>query len=225
MKPSSILLTALLALILVVTIGANLILKAEYDKLDKNDALAGHRKEALPAFNHIKLEGDAFGVTQIQPGKTHELRIMPEAKYLSWKMKSDTIIFTYHRDWPKDDIPAEYALRGIPSFYIMSPKLAGLKAQDVICKVANWDSDQLSVDITDGAVLFSGNEFRNLQLSQKGTAWTKIDEKNKLGEVFVEVKQNSTFGIEKDVISSFKMKVDSSAHINLPGSLIDKSVL
>ncbi|KAA0989309.1 hypothetical protein [Dyadobacter aurulentus] len=225
MKPSNILLTALLALILIVTVGANFILKAEYDKLDKKDPLAGHRREALPAFNHIRLEGKAFGVTQIQPGKTHELRIMPDARYLSWKMSADTIVFTYHRDWPKDDIPAEYVLRGIPSFYIISPKLAGLEVHDVICKVVNWNSDELSVDLTDGAILFSGNELRNLKLNGKGTSWTKIDERNTLGEVSAEVKQTSTFSIEKDVIGSFKMKLDSSAHINLPGSLIQKSIL
>jgi hypothetical protein len=225
MKPSNILLTCLLALILFVTVGANFVLKAEYDKIDKADPLAGYRKEALPAFNYIKLEGQAFGVTQIQPAKNHELRIVTDPKYLTWKMSADTIVFTYHRDWPKEDMPAEYALRAIPSFYITAPNVAGIESHDVVCKVTNWKSDQLAINQTDGAILFSANKIEHLQMDLKGAGLTKIDSTNAIGKAGAQVKQNSTFNIEKNVIKSLEMKLDSSAHISLPGSLINKSVL
>ncbi|WP_031525445.1 hypothetical protein [Dyadobacter crusticola] len=225
MKPSNILITCLLVLILLVTVGANFVLKAEYDKIDKTDPLAGYRNEALPAFKYIILEGLAFGVTQIRPAKNHELRTIADPKYLTWKMSADTIVFTYHRDWAKENMPTEYALRAIPSFYITAPNLAGIESRDVICKVTDWKSDHLVINQTDGAILFSANKIEHLQLDLKGAGLTKIDSTNEIGKAGAQVKQSSTFNIEKNVIKSLEMKLDSSAHISLPGSLINKSAL
>ncbi|NIJ52138.1 hypothetical protein [Dyadobacter arcticus] len=222
MKRSNIVLIGLFALILIVTVGSNLILKAEYEKMDKTNPLASYTKVTLPAFRYLKLDGKAFAVTQIQPGKNHELRVIAEPQYLKWKLEGDTLHFTYLRDWQKNDMPKEFELRATPTFYIMAPSLDGIVSDGVVLKVNNWDIKKMSVQLNGGAIQFSENKIEDLKLNLNGDVLSKIDEKNSFGNASFYVYDHSTLNIDNDVFQSFEMQVDSSAHISLPGSLLKK---
>ena len=48
--------------------------------------------------------------------------------------------------------------------------------------------------------------------------------KNQIGAATIQVRDSSTLIVDKDVFKTLQIQVDSSAHLNLPGSLLKKSL-
>ncbi|GGC12708.1 hypothetical protein [Dyadobacter sediminis] len=222
MKRSNLVLSVLFALILIITVGANLILKAEYDKIDKKDPLASYSKTALPAFHYLKLNGKTFGVTQIQQGNAHELRIIADPKYFRWKVTGDTLQFTYLRDWEKNGAEKDYELRATPTFYIIAPSVTRIVSNDAILKVNGWKNKNMEIVMNGGAVEFSKNKIEDLKLHLNTDVLSKIDGGNSFGKASFKVRDNSTLIVEKNIFRTLDIKVDSTAHISLPGDLLHK---
>ena len=104
MKTSNILLTCLLAVMLLFIVGSNLVLKAEFDKIDRKDAFYGYKQETVKTFKYIKIQGKQIGITQIQPGKNYEIRFNKDRKLFDWKVIGDTLEMTYKRTWNEQPI-------------------------------------------------------------------------------------------------------------------------
>ncbi|TLV01281.1 hypothetical protein [Dyadobacter luticola] len=220
MKLSNLILTGLYSVVLLVTVGSNLILKAEYDKLDKTDALVSYRKEVLPPFHYVKLGGNTFGVTQIQPGKSHELRVIADPKLMRWKVIGDTLKITYQRDWAVNDRRKEWELGATPTFYVIAPEILGISNDDAIIKVNGWKSKAMKITQHDGAVQFSDNHIENLHLDFTSDVVGKMDPNNTFEKADFKVGPKSSLHVEKNIFGSYEMNVDSSAHVSLPGTML-----
>ena len=219
MKTSNILLITLFSLTLLVLVGSNLVLKAGYDRIDKSDPLWGYRKESPKPFKYVKLQGKAFGMTEISAGKEYKITAGPDKKYYDWKVVGDTLIFNYHRDWELSAPFSEDALGMNPNFYITAPEIKTITSQNVPVRIKNWKSGDLLINMNKGALLISNSTIDNLNTNVHSGGFVKFESSNILGNVTVQVKDSSSLKVETDIFKSFKANVDSNTHINLPGSL------
>jgi hypothetical protein len=222
MKASNIITIILLAMVFVAIVGSNLVLKAEYEKLDRKDPLAGYKKEVLKPFKYIKLQGKAFGLTEIRQGANYEIDMNSNPKHLSWEVKDDTLFVNYKRTWDEQWLNRDDKLKSVASIYIFSPQLLQITSDNVLCRVKGWKSEKLAIDQNGSLLTFTDNQISNLDLKLKAGNYTHINELNVFGKANVEVADSSSLVIEKDNMKAMTARFDSATHLTMPGSLFRK---
>jgi len=92
MKTSNRLLIALLTVTLAAILSSNLVLKAEYEKIDFKDPFYGYQTAKLPPFKVVKLSGGHAGLIQLQPGTAYEVRVSAkDSNEVKWQVRNDTL--------------------------------------------------------------------------------------------------------------------------------------
>jgi|GEM_PF-786301 len=222
MKTSNILLIGLLVVTLLFGMGSNLVLKSEFEKVNKGDTYAGYRKEPLKPFKYVSLGGKAFGYTQIEPGKDFEMRTTANPRILEWKIENDTLKLNYKKDWNDEGYGAINPFWGRPVAYILAPNLSGIESKGVRTMVSGWNSQELVLRQQGQRMLMVNNKIANLSLQIDAQGYIEINQKNKIGTANVLVKDSSNF-ITENVFKSFNIQVDSAARVSLPGNLLKKA--
>ncbi len=98
MKTSNALLIAVLVVTGLALTGFNLVLKAEYGKIDFKDPYYGYVLENLPPFKVLRLRGSYSGLAQIQQGKESQIRIREWGKKdVKWQLRGDTLEVSWHK--------------------------------------------------------------------------------------------------------------------------------
>ncbi|MCF0057103.1 GIN domain-containing protein [Dyadobacter sp. CY356] len=222
MKQSNILIIGLVAVILLFVVGLNLVLKAEYEKIDQNDPFYGYKKEVLKPFTFVKINGKQVGVTQIQPGTDFQIHYITDKKMLDWKIKGDTLELTQKA--LSDDIAnRSYDFDVKPSFYITAPELSGVDALNTTSIIKGWKTTNFSLHQNGKSTLLIENTFGNLSARISSGGYLLIQGNNKIGKSNISVRDSSELSSEKDVFGLFQVSVDSLAKIKLPGNLYKKN--
>lgn len=221
MKTSNILLTVAISLFVLVTLCSNLILKNQFDKIDKDDEFYGFARHPVPAFRHVRLQGKNFALTEIQQGSKPEIRMLTLAKFLEWKMSGDTLVVNYKPDWNPGYQPRA-SFGSLPSIYIIAPKLEGIFANNIRCAVRDYQFDNLVVEQKGDGLLFENSSAKKLTATIYDYGYLQLKPDNHFGSTDIDVRDSSTFHAEKDVFTDLKAKIDSSAFINMPGSMLRK---
>jgi hypothetical protein len=223
MKTSNILLTCLLAVTLLFIVGSNLVLKAEFDKIDRKDAFYGYKQETVKPFKYVKLQGKQIGITQIQPGTSYEIRFNKDRKLFDWKVIGDTLEMTYKRTW--NEQPNQHdKLNYKPVVYILAPQISGVTTEKTTSIVKGWKNQNMIIKQSGNVMLLTDNTIHDLSalLTQGGNM--KIDSNNRIENSITEVKDSSSFSTDKNIFKSFQAHVDSTGHISLPGDLYRKTL-
>lgn len=231
MKTSTVMLLGLFAFIVLGMVGVDLTLKSAYTSIDLTDPYRGYTRHALKPFKYVKLTGQAFGVVEIKPSDSFELReekndFFDQKILLTWEMSGDTLVIKQRMEEGAKTISSyvDGYLTRKPHLYIMAPSLAGVSSYGIVAKVTFWPAGDFSVNQVGNGILISDSRFDNLTIKASKGSYVAIDGKNRLGQVSVTVADSSRLGIQKDVIQNLSVKADSSAHIDLPGSLLRKSL-
>lgn len=219
MKTSNILLIALLAVTLLFGMGSNLVLKNEFGKINKDGLYAGFRKEPLRPFKYISLGGNAYGYTEIRPGKEFEIRTTLNPKLLEWKVAGDTLKITYKKNRNDEGYNYPNPYWGAPAVYILAPEVSYIESQNVITKVSDWNSKNLRINQQGQQMLLLNNTIHQFSAEIDHQGFLQIDRKNSIYNANVSVSDSSTFATE-NVFKSFRMQVDSAAKVSVPGSLL-----
>lgn len=228
MKTSSKLLTLLFALSLFAMIGSDLSLKAKFDKIDLKDPYSGYLKHAVKPFKYVKMTGNFFGYTQLEPGKAFEIRMTDFHNHsikpkIDWTISGDTLKIHYEINNKK--FPYNNSIyQGSPHVFIIAPQLSGIQSNGITSKIKGWKNGTMSVKQTGHGILFSDNHFEELLINLNSGGNLNIEEKNLLGNTKIIVKDTSSLTINKNVFKSFHLEVDSTAYISLPGSLFEKTI-
>jgi hypothetical protein len=223
MKTSNLLLISLLSVMLLFVVGSNLVLKAEFDKIDRKDAFYGYKQEAVKPFKYVKLQGKQIGITQIQPGNSFEIRYNTDRKLFDWKVVGDTIEMTYKRTWDEEaDQHDNFNYK--PAVYIIAPELSGLNAAKATSIVKGWKNKDLVIKQQGNSIQLTDNRINNLSVILHSGAYMKIDGKNQIEHSTAQVKDSSSLTADKNIFKSFKADVDSTGHISLPGDLYGKAI-
>lgn len=229
MKTSNLLLLALLAFIFISMIGYDLGLKKNFDRIDRTDPYYGYSHDTLPPFKYIKLTGKQFGMVQILPGKIFEMRKQdmrgfPSNPGLEWKVANDTLFIDHSLDIERYPFGNGYTFGRNTYLYIMAPALSGVQSDGIVTTVKDWKEGTLSVRQTGEAMRLMDNIFNQLILEAHAGGYVEIKGNNQIGAAMMQVRDSSTLIVEKDVFKSLQIQADSSAHLNLPGSLLKESL-
>lgn len=133
MKLSSKILLLLLVILITGMLSSNIILKKEYDKVDKSDLYWTYRKVVQKPFKYLKIKGG--NITNIAFEQSHEssVRILEEwARYHSGSIESDVkndTLFINFNFKPRDTFE-KYWMRGITAVRIFSPQLLSVDCYD-----------------------------------------------------------------------------------------------
>lgn len=227
MKNSNKLLIILLAVSLFAVIGSGFSLKARFEKLDRNDPYFSYKKESVKPFKHVKMTGNFFGYTQIQPGKTFEIRMADFRNYsikpkITWTINGDTLHVHYETSEKKSPYN-DKIYWGAPQVLIIAPQLSGVQSNGLTSKIRGWQNGTMSVNQTGYGILFSDNHFDDLFIDLKAGGNLNFEAKNLLGNTKIIVNDTSSLIVDKNIFKSFHLTVDSTAHISLPGSLFGKT--
>ena len=222
MKASNILLVLMLSMFLTAVVASDLLLKKGFDKLDKKDQYIGYKDHSVAPFHYVQLHGKHYGITEITSGEDYEIKSNLDQKNLSWKVVNDTLKVSYDKESPQGWQFTENIFYAKPAVYIFTPKLAGLESNGIICKIKGFEDEKLNVRQRGNGILLSDNHISGLDAQFSAGATVKVNGKNRFGESKVVVKDSSTFGVDEDVFESIDLNVESGAHANLPGSLLEK---
>jgi hypothetical protein len=220
MKTSNILLLVTVSLFLLVTLCSNLVLKKQFDAIDKKDLFYGFSKHPVKPFQYVKLQGNGFGLTEIRQGPTPEIRTITLDKYLQWDVVGDTLVLAYKADWNQG-----YQIKGggfgsLASIYIVTPELKGIISDNIRCKVKDYKFEDLVVRQKGDGLSISGSSIDKLTALVASNGYLKLDSKNQIGMADIEVRDSSTLSADKDMFKIFNAKIDSSAYISMPGSML-----
>lgn len=227
MKTSNKLLILLFALSIFLMIGSGFSLKAKFEKIDRKDPYFGYSSDLVKPFKYIKLTGNFFGYTQIEPGKKFEVRMSDFRSYsnrpdITWKVIGDTLNVNYKTSGQQSSYNGNIFI-GAPHVYIIAPELSGVHSIGLMSKIQGWKNGAFSVEQKGHGVLFSNNHFSDLSINVQSGGNVKIEGQNLLGNTSVLVKDSSNLTADKDVFKTFGMKIDSAAYVSLPGSLVTKT--
>lgn len=226
MKTSNQLLIALLALVFIAIVATSMVLKAEYDKIDKDDPYYGYSLENPPSFRAVKLTGNFQELVQLQPGDAHEIRMHKSVKdEVQWKVQGDTLVvsFNFPVRQQSDFYNAFYSRSA--RVYVMLPHLSSLNARGVTAKLTGWkqDSLELSMQGSKRGVLLAESTIDQLSATAMQGGLILLEAGNRVAEAQVVVRDSSSFTAKYDVIDSLDLRADPRAQVALPGSLLRRA--
>ena len=222
MKTSHILFLTTLSLFITFTLGINWLLKSDFEKIDKTDPYVGFSSHPLKPFKYVKLYGSGFGLTEIRTDKAPELKMIIERKFIDWKVSNDTLTIFYKPDWKRNNmiIGSDYESR--PSFYVFTPELAGITSDQVRSRVMNAKTPHLDVHQNGDGMLILRSEIPEITANIQSNGYLRFHALNNPINANITVSDSSSFQSDKDIFTHFNASIDSTAHLNVPGSVIRK---
>ena len=225
MKTSNQLLIALLALIFVAIVATSMVLKAEYEKIDKDDPYYGYTLENPPPFKAVKLTGHFQELVQLQPSDAYEIRMHKSVKdEVQWNVQDDTLVVSF--DFPVRQQPDFYYAFYSRSarVYIMLPHLASLNTKGVTTKLTGWKQDRLALSMqgSERGLLLTESSIGQLSATATQGGLILLEAGNRVAKAQVVVQDSSAFTAKYGVIDSLDIQADPTAQVQLPGSMIRK---
>ncbi|MES2731306.1 MAG: hypothetical protein V4714_06145 [Bacteroidota bacterium] len=225
MKTSNKLIAGLLAIIMIAILGSNMILKAEFDKLNLKDQFFGYSKETAKPFSVVKLRGGHAKLVQIQTGNTFEVKVKArEKEFVKWHTHGDTLELTYSDESEPYQYRIGDALTSEPSVYIMAPTLQAVYANSASCKLTDWKAAHLLLkhESEKSGMLLINSKLDSIDAEIRHKGLLQVGTDNRIAKANVQVKDTSSFKVEKDVFGFLQLQTDSLSIVNLPGVLLRK---
>ena len=229
MKTSNRLLLGLLAIIFVAIGATAMVLKAEFEKIDTDDPFYGYTLENPPPFRAVRLTGNYQALVQLQPGDEYAIRMNNYSKKgTTWDVSGDTLVVSF--DFPTRQPPPDFHYAFYDrsaSVYITLPYLSSLTAAGITTKLIGWQQDSLRLTTqgTQRGLLLTGSNLNQLVATTTQGGFTLLESDNEIVRAQVAVRDSSSFTAKYDVIDSLNLLADSTAQVELPGSLLRKVVL
>lgn len=222
MKTSHTIFLTTISLFITFTLGINWILKSKFENIDKTDPYVGFSSHPLPPFKYVKLHGEGFGMTEIRTDKAPEIKMIIEPKYIDWKVVHDTLTVYYKSDWKRNNqiIGGDFESR--PSIYVFTPKLAGIASDGIRSRVMNAKTPRLNIRQNGDGMLVIKSGIPEISADVKNNGYLRLHASNDPLKITVRVADSSSFHSDKDIFRQIHASIDSTAHLNVPGSVISK---
>ncbi len=224
-EKSNQLLIFLLVLTFVAILGSNMVLKAEYDKIDRKDPFYGYFHVGTPPFKAVRLRGYYSELVQLQPGATFAVKVAHGLKdNIIWKVKADTLELSFR----SESNPVLYQPGGAfnqpPIVYVIAPELLGVHLSGATAKLKGWRGGDWSLKLEGGksGLLLTDNTINHLSASVGWGSLLKINGANRLGKTDITINNIGHFTAEKDVFAALSIQADTAARVELPGTLFRK---
>lgn len=225
MKTSNKFLIALFTLFLFAIVGTNLVLKAEYEKIDKNDLFYGYSDEKTKPYRVIILKGNGKGLIRIQPGENFGLRVKEGYQNkVSRTFRNDTLELSLMPE-KEPFITGEvdrYSLKG--EVYVIVPELKTVFTENIRATITDWKDSDLKIfaEGPEGGIFLQNNTFSSVSAEIREGGMLKAGKNNEVRHMEITIGKYSSFEAEKNVFQSIKITADSLAGFKIPGSLLQE---
>jgi hypothetical protein len=223
MKKSNIFLTGLLAFILLVGLCSNLLLKQEFEKIDRKDKFAGYKTTVFQPVRFVRVEGVPRGLTRIQSDKAFKVITKAGKDILTWRTHEDTLVLTYAGHPDVNAKMQGLMFREMPLTYIMIPKVEYIEVKNVQVSIVDLLGRRMQIDQTGGSTRLTGLQIEDLGVDLADNGTMEVDRQNKIDKANVVVKKSGRFTTDH-VVKDFRIEADSSTHISLPGAILKKLI-
>lgn len=176
MKLSTIILLVTLVLLVTAMFASNIILKNEYNKVDKSDLYWTYGKILEQPFKHLKIEGGSVTNIAFEPSKTSSVRVFKnwdgyEKGTVKASVKNDTLFVKFPNTY-KDEYEKRF-LGWSTLVRIFSPELLSVEGTDT--KLGMFKLKQKSLNVTlSGKSKFEVesylSNFDTLKISQRDSS-------------------------------------------------------
>lgn len=224
MKTSNKLLISLCLVVFLAMLGSSMILKSEFEKIDRNDPYYGFSRESLQPFKAVKIKGHYPWLVQLQNSEEFEIRTNNASETrLDWKVNADTLEISI--DYPDDkkqyqqNNPFYHNSVGI---YITAPRLSGIQTEGISCKLSGWNEEEMMIDMQgrERGIMLTQSSIAHLSARVKKGGLILLETDNQIKHARVQVRDSSTFTVEHGALDSLDIQVDERAQIKLPGNLL-----
>lgn len=223
MKTSNKLLIFLFIVGLFTLIGANVALKAEYDKIDFNDPFYDLSAIKLKPFRILKLEGNNNGLISVQTGKSSEIRLSDDIKNLvTIRSQGDTLVVVYKPETaPWQSRPNQY-FNAIPAATILTPTFSTLITNRISCNLNQVNVDNLAIIQQTAGVLLTNSNIGNLTVTNRQGSDLHTKPTNQVQRAVLIALDSSNIIVERDIFGSLSLQSDSLTTVKIPGGLLKK---
>ncbi|MDF9794959.1 hypothetical protein OKW21_000222 [Catalinimonas alkaloidigena] len=228
MKTSNKLLFILVTVLFMGILASSMVLKSEFEKIDRDNPFYGYAQENLEPFTAVKLSGNYPHLVQLQQGDTYELLTTHDARpNLLWEVKDDTLVISIQYPESNSSYNQNYAFYdNHAGVNIIAPHLSALFTEGITCRLSGWDEAQMSIHMKgyQRGILLKENTIAQLSASIRQGGLVLLDENNKVELAKIEVRDSSTFTAGYAAIDSLNINVDQTAQVKLPGYLLSRLV-
>lgn len=251
MKLSSKILVAMGALLLAGMLSSNLIIKSEYDQMDKNDHYWTFKKIETKPFKHLKISGGNITHIAFEQSKDYSVRISEDwQRYhggsLNSAIKNDTLYINFNfvpenvfeKDWMKNTTvvrvfsPELLSIDGVDThfeMYLMKQRgyaisLKGKSFLEVESMLPDLDSLYVSIKDSTQVVFEMSPEYKSIKKKKVDSAESPItnNEAMTLRSLVADIQGLSLLDIGHAQINTIKLAVSDSSAIILSGSSLKK---
>ena len=224
MKKSNSFITGLLLFSFLAMIASGFSLKSQFDAIDRNDQYYAFEKTQLDKFNYIRMHGNYSGLTLVQKEANPEILIYPMMNddgtpIVTWRHNRDTLIVSYQRKGNRIPYFPGILTRS-PNVVINVPSLNGFVSEGIPAIIQGFKADFFDLRQRSSGVLLKENDFRNLKAEIHKGGEMDVQWKNSFGSTDIILKDSSTFRADRDIFKEFRLHADSSARLELRGSLL-----
>jgi hypothetical protein len=170
---------ALIALLLILIAGlfcSNIILKKEYDSLDKTDIYWNYEKVLQQPFKHLKIIGGNLTRIAFEQSPKYSVRILQEWKRyhggkIQAQVKNDTLFINF--DFIPSNLYEKFWMRGITAVRIFSPELLSVNGHNTNFEMFKLKQKSINVSITGKSKFEVESLIRSLDtlnISQRDTS-------------------------------------------------------
>ncbi len=223
MKKSNSLIISLLVFSFLAMIASGFSLKNQFDAIDRNDPYYAFEKTQLERFRHIRIRGNYNGFPLVQVGTRPEILAYPMkskdgSPVVTWRLDRDTLIVNFRQDGRR----ARY-FSGIfttaPNVVIKAPSLDGFVSEGIPATIRGFTTDSFSLKQRSFGVLLKENDFQNLTADIRKGGELNVQGENTFGNTDITLRDSSAFRADRNIFKVLRLHADSSARLELPGSL------
>ncbi|MEM9675164.1 MAG: hypothetical protein AAF992_21400 [Bacteroidota bacterium] len=224
MRTSNQLLIGLIIILFAAIFGTALVLKGEFEKIDKDDPFYGYTYEPLEKFSAVRIEGKYPGLVQIQYSEEYEIRQRgPSAEDFKWNIRNDTLILVHSATEYPPRFVTERILSNKSNFYILAPSLTSVQSE-AICRLKDWQLStlELAQKGEGSGMALTESSIGKLSASVLQGGMIRIEQANQIQQATVEVRDVSTFTVRPLAIDSLEIDMDQEAQVTIPGALLEQ---
>lgn len=172
MKTSNQLLLGLLTVLLSATIGIDLLLKAKYLKIERNDPYKNYENVAVRPFKYLKIKGGNAYAVEIKQAAACDLKVMVSRKsFLDTRQHGDTLLIGFS----VMSSPANRDPESLPRGLIISgPLLSVITAEGTNTIIHNFKNDSLTLNLS-GNSITTINKLQTMKLTVLGRQNASVD--------------------------------------------------
>lgn len=225
MKTSNILLTLIAIFFFGSIVGTSMIMKQQYDAIDFDDPFHGLKRNDLPFFGAVRLEGNYHGLVEIRPGEKHEMIHYANLNNLRWEVKQDTLFINYTGEARRGQNFSERTFENNhPSAYVLVPSVSSVVSEGMSLRINGLTADHFQARFNgkSGGISFKDNTFKNLSAQAGDKGILQLEKDNRIDKASINAEDESQLTILGQNIDSLQLIAGPQAKIQLPGALLEK---